>query len=323
MKTSPCLALAAGWLLVACSPADEPVSQTDYAVSIPSAAIDFDASFGETVSGPLVAGGQVSVRYDAARLAECEGTDMGNLAWGVTGYYQLDGGEVNTFEVLSPNRPSGGPVAIELEKTGELSIWFEASNKWGCHAWDSNYGNNYNFYVGHLDTLPSWAGMAQHVITRATCSGQPCPGDYRALDEDFYFDTWARQRAVITDVTFEAWEPGVTDWDNPDLWRTLDAQIHYRFDTSGPLTSAYVDAERRGNNARYAFSLRAIDPLGSGTILDPSDCPAVPLEEDGALVFATMEYYLSIGDIEIRPAFGEMFVGRYADYADLYAVCGL
>lgn len=241
----------------------------------------------------------------------------------MTGYYQQGDGDVNAFEVLSPNRPDGGPVTIELERTGELSIWFEASNKWGCHVWDSNYGNNYRFFVGDMATLPSWAGMAEHVITRATCGGEPCPGDSRALDEDFYFGTWARQRAVISDVTFEAWEPGVTDWDNPDMWSTLDAQIHYRFAASGPMTSAYVDAERRGNNARYAFSLRGIDPLGSGTIIDTADCPEVPLAVDGALVVATMEYYLTIGELEIRPAFGEMFVGQYADYADLYAACGL
>lgn len=69
-------ALAVGWGLVACSPADEPGAQTDFAVSIPTAAIDFDASFAEHVRGPLVAGGQVSVHYDPARLEECAGTDM-------------------------------------------------------------------------------------------------------------------------------------------------------------------------------------------------------------------------------------------------------
>lgn len=318
-RTSSQCILAASILLVACS-GDEPIGeQREHATAIPTAAIRFDASWNETVNGPLVAGGQLLVDYDPQRLATCEGYDQGFLAWAVRGHARINGAETTSFDILSNNRREAGPVRLPLPHAGDLELWFETNDKWGCHEWDSNYGNNYHFTVGHLDTLPSWAGQTRHLISRC---GPGCAGDFRDLEEDFYFGTWARQRAAVTWATFEAWEPGVTDWDNPDIWQQLDARIHYRFGSSGSFESAFVDHQsRQGNNARYAFDLRSLDPLGYGTITEAWQCPSVPLRRDGSYVVTTLELYFSIGDLEIRPAPGEVFTGTFADYTDLYDIC--
>src|SRR5690606_24891531 len=118
----------------------------------------------------------------------------------------------------------------------------------------------------------AWIGEAKYAISRATCAGGACAEDLRPLEGGFFFDSWAKQRAAITAGYFEVWQPGVTDFDNPDLWRELDVRIYYRFDPSGPFSWRWVDfQERAGNNARYSFSLRELDPF-----VDPNACPSVP-----------------------------------------------
>lgn len=99
---------------------------------------------------PLPVGGQVQVAYDASRLPDCRGDLNGHPGWSITGYYSLNGGPVGSFEAGGYS-PSGGtqqPI-INLPEQGDLAIWFQVTNAWGCSAWDSNYGNNYHFNVGN------------------------------------------------------------------------------------------------------------------------------------------------------------------------------
>lgn len=308
--------------LVACAP-EAPSSQTSAQTEIPSAAIDFDADWNESLEGALVAGGTLTVAYEPERLAVCEGVQGEILQWAITGYRQIDDGEVHSFDVISPNRPDGGPVSFALETPGTLSLWFEATNRWGCHEWDSDFGGNYRYAIGTPDTFPSWAGNATFVISRYTCDGaEPCPGDFLPLTDGFVFGTWARQRATISNAYFEAWETDVTDWDNPELWQELDVQMHYRFDATQAFASRYVDFDRRtGNNARYAVPIREIDPLGGNTITQPADCPSVPLEVVDGYVQTTVDYYFTVNDVEVRPAPGETYQGVFEDYLGLYTPC--
>mgnify|MGYP002132643616 CR=1 FL=1 len=72
------------------------------------------------------------------------------------------------------------------------------------------------------------------VISRATCNnGLACDADRRPLTPGWTYETWARQRAAIRTLSFDVWKAGVTDRDNPDLWRQLDVQMRYRFGTTG------------------------------------------------------------------------------------------
>jgi hypothetical protein len=166
---------------------------------------------------------------------------------------------------------------------------------------------------------PAWIGEAKYAITRATCNASVCASDLRPWTAPFHFDSWAQQRAAITRGYFEVWQPGVTDFDNPNLWRELDVRVHYRFDPNGPFEQRYVDfLERAGNNARYAFSLRDFYPFPNG-----GACPTVPfrLGPDERTYEAELELYVSVNGAELRPAPNATFRGLYSSSPNFGTLC--
>jgi hypothetical protein len=109
------------------------------------ATIAFDAGYGERLEGRLVEGGKAVLVYDDERVGECKGQQGGVPQYAVTAYYRIDDGDIGQLVVAglqAPEKPT-----IDLEGAGELEIWFEATNRWGCHVWDSDFGNNYVFEV--------------------------------------------------------------------------------------------------------------------------------------------------------------------------------
>ncbi|NTX10473.1 hypothetical protein HUA76_06720 [Myxococcus sp. CA056] len=136
------------WLLAAVSVlvASVAVSQTAPSITFqsPSQGWNVFAS-----SNPLPFGGAVSIVYDASRLTQCRGNINANTpGWTITGHYQFNNGPVQSFWVAgfssTPNPPA---PSIPLNTRGDLAIWFENTSRWGCQAWDSNFGNNYHFNV--------------------------------------------------------------------------------------------------------------------------------------------------------------------------------
>jgi Family of unknown function (DUF6209) len=318
-------------LVAACSgaPAGEDAAQSSAAsVATAEAQLSFHADFTTTASGPFTAGQKLRVAYDVARSTACRGDLNGHPGWSVTGYYRLNGGAVGTFEAGGFS-PSGGtqPPVFDLPTPGDLEIWFQTTSVWGCTSYDSNYGKNYHFAVGASNRAPGWIGNAAAVVSRATCNGGPCDADRRPLDGGFLFDTWARQRAAITSGYFDVWKQGTTDWDNPNLWRDLDVELFTRVGDAGSFAMTYVSFDHRdGNNARYAFSLRTLDPVGGldgGALTDKSQCPAfpLPLDPSGQYVQVDLQFYVTVNGTELRPAAGGVFHGTYQNYKGLYAVC--
>lgn len=114
-----------------------------------TAVLAFDADWTESVSGSVVGGGNVVVHYDPDRLAQCAGSSGGNAQWSVTGYYQVDGGTVKSVSVTRANGTELVPSdpTITVPRGAELSLWFEATSRWGCHAFDSNLGGNYRYDI--------------------------------------------------------------------------------------------------------------------------------------------------------------------------------
>ncbi len=313
-------------LLAACGAPEPTTGQAESGHTEVRARLVFGADWSVTQSGPLLAGTKAAVSFDHDRLATCRGEQGGVPQWGITGFFSLDGSEPKSFEVFSPNTPPNHEPTLTLSEPGALELWFQSSNRWGCSEWDSNYGNNYHFEVAPPRSFPTWVGNATSVVSRYTCgaTAEPCPADYRPLADGVVFGTWARQRATIANLYFEAWEAGLTDWDNPELWRELDVQLHYRFGATAPFESVYVDFERRtDSNARYAVRLRDLDPLRGNTVVDPASCPSVPLSvtEDGAYVVTEAELYITINDVELRPAEGALYRVRFEDYRGLYEPC--
>lgn len=312
-------------LITACGEADPAPSneliQTGESLGAASPSLHFGRS-GIQLSGTLTAGRELRLSYDADRIAACKGTlNDGRPAWSITGYASVNGGEPTSFHLAGFNSNGGttDPVTavVPLAEEGELQLWFQITNRWGCQAWDSAYGRNFRFQIAANPAAPDWLGNLRVIISRA---GGGCDAAAPLQNDGFTFGTWARSRAADTALCFEAWEPGVTDWANPELWKQLDARIYYRYGSTGPFEFAYVDLEKRvGNNARYRAELRGIDPFRPYQFA----CPAAPLTytADGFYVNTTMEFYLEVNGKQLRPSPNGVFLGHFDDYVDAYRNC--
>ncbi|MFO0555202.1 MAG: DUF6209 family protein [Polyangiaceae bacterium] len=300
---------------------DEEVDESDDALS--GARLVFGADFSESVEGKLRAGDPVELSYDASRLPSCRGDQGGVPQWSITAFYRVGGGDVQSVPVAGLNATS--PVLIVPPATGQLELWFQVTNRWGCVAYDSDFGQNYRFSVAAAAGQPGWVGNPASVVDRWTCGGGPCELSRVALDKGFRYDTWARQRATVAGLYFDVWEEGVTDWDNPDLWKEVDAQVHFRFTGQSAFTARYVDFLHRVNHdARYQVVLRTIDPFFAKPSVVPAEqCPDMQLTRsaDGQYVFVEVELYFTADSVELRPAPQQTFKGRFEDYAAPYAAC--
>jgi hypothetical protein len=317
--------------LVACVAGTDDTA-TDTGEATKAATLKFTSSWAVTQTGTLAPGSKVTIKYDAAR-AQCTGDFMGKPGYSVIASWRLGSGAASTVSVaglppygaLDPTFTIPSAVYGEGAPGGDLEMWFENTSRWGCHAWDSNLGQNYHFAVKAPSSAPDWMGKSWVVMSRATCdNGRACPGDGKALGTGFLWDSWSEQRAAIRQMSFEVFEKGVTDWNDPDTWKKLDVRLYSRVGDAGAFTSRYVDLDSHvGNNARYAVDLRTMHPLAVATISKKSDCPKFPLKLTGAgsLIEADVQFYFRVNGIDLRPADGTVFHGAYQQYAQGYAVC--
>jgi uncharacterized protein YraI len=114
--------------------------------------ITFKSNYTQSVSGTLLAGSPVRIKYDLARLTTCRGESNNTEVWGVTGWAQFDSGAPTSFAVSHLDVNHVVPVAAELQipaSATKVAMWFSINNRWGCNAYDSNFGDNYNFTVDH------------------------------------------------------------------------------------------------------------------------------------------------------------------------------
>jgi hypothetical protein len=327
MRFSISAALSLLLSLSSCIAPTDPSSGGAPALEAGQTILHFDGSWSEWVEGPLQAGRAFTVDYDASRLP-CRDSRGGRPAWSIAVHYRIDGGAVVTQSIAGHEAfPGAHEVELSIDGPGTLELWFESTSVSGCHEWDSNFGANYVFQVDDDPGAPDWMGNATSAITRSSsCGGTACDGDRRPLDQGFRYDTWARQRALVRVLAFDVWEPGVTDHDNPDLWRELDVRVHYRYGAEGEWQWKYVDFARRvGNDARYEVQLRQIDPQGGSTIVSAEQCPDVPLigEASGFYVQTPIELYFTVNGAALRAPSGANFTGTFEDYRGLYAPCAI
>ncbi|MEZ4407887.1 MAG: DUF6209 family protein [Polyangiales bacterium] len=314
MKTSRWMVACALTLTlsVGCAPGDDAtVAGASDAVETPT--VTFAADWSQRVTGALRANSPVRVSYDPARLTACRGEMYGRAAWGITGFYRVNDGEPQSFAVTDNGAAVTATITLPANP-GAVEFWFQNNNRWGCNAYDSAYGQNYRFTFAPAANAPGWIGNGAAVISRASCDGHACDGDRRQLAVPFRYETWARQRAAVRVVTFDVWKEGVTDRDNPDLWRQLDVRMYRRFGASGEFTFSHVNFVRRvGNDARYELDLRTVDPMPDFPMT--SECPGGLVESaDPALVETTMEFYFTVNGVEFRPDGGGSFRAVFANY---------
>ena len=106
--------------------------------------IHFGGDWQDSVDG-TVGPGTVLVDYDLAR-ATCRGVMYGNDAYAVTMWTSIDGQTpvAQTLTSLVDTVNFETPQYVSLPQGDHtLAIWFENTDAFGCHAWDSDYGQNY------------------------------------------------------------------------------------------------------------------------------------------------------------------------------------
>jgi hypothetical protein len=251
--------------------------------------------------GVLAPGGELTIVYAQSRLNQCKQTQNGYELWDITAHVRFEpGGQLIGASV----RDGTATMSVPTDAHSAV-VWFESTSASGCHMWDSNYGNNYVFDCA---VPPQWVGNANTLLTRDT-SGDICGG--ASISQGFSFDTWVRERAAITNLCFQVYQPGMTDHDDPDLWQKLDVSLRWRVAGQNAWQITPVNFDRRvGNDARYAFSLRDIDPFR------PYHCPEMAtLTPDSQYVRATVEYTIYVNGFELRPEPGAAYSGDFIDYA--------
>ena len=158
-----------------------------------------------------------------------------------------------------------------------------------------------------------WAGLVSQTFERYT--QDPCDNGANGVDDaPVVYDEWVRERAAVRNICFEVWSPGVTDTDNPDYWKLLDVQVHFRFG-DGAWQTAYVPSiDRRGHNRRYAWSLDpALDPMLNAASLVAVGAPlTIVSESDGwAEVQKDLVFYFTVNDEKLLTTSGRAFTLRY------------
>lgn len=157
MRTLAC-ALAT-LLLLSCSdpatsglaPGDDETTQAHQGLQA-EAVLQFNADWSVRQSAALVQGNRLRFEYSASRIQDCLGNFEGNPGWVATAHYLLGDAPERTVQV-GGYTPSGFSSLIELDREGELTVWFEVTNRWGCQWFDSAYGQNYRFPVTTAATV--------------------------------------------------------------------------------------------------------------------------------------------------------------------------
>ena len=216
------------------------------AAAKPLGTLDFPVTGAPIQRGALVAGGQISVSYDAARLTTCRATHNGFRFWSLDANVRfLPGGSVATGSLVSSNGATVSPLAFVTDipaGTTSVELWFHNYTPGDCDAWDSDYSRNYQAPV--VATKPAaigWAGDWGSSFAR-DCQHRD------GVPEPAIIDEYVRERACSF-VDADVWAPGITD--HPE-WIFADVE----WTKNAVTTHSWLSyTERVGNNARFRWSL--------------------------------------------------------------------
>jgi hypothetical protein len=114
------------------------------------AVLSFDADWNETQSDAIHAGDSIVVHYDPARLAGCQSSSGGHATWAITAFWRVDGGTTRSLRVTRETTAATIEAAdpkLTVPSGSELEMWFQATNVYGCHDYDSNLNANYHFTI--------------------------------------------------------------------------------------------------------------------------------------------------------------------------------
>ncbi|HEX4450557.1 MAG TPA: DUF6209 family protein [Kofleriaceae bacterium] len=246
-----------------------------------SATLAFTADWQATRAGVIVPGGSVTIDYATSRAPACRGA-----GWDIAAHVLF----TNAPEQIIASVASGSTsFTVPPDGASQLVIWFENTDSTGCDSYDSNDGANYTFAV---ETRPQWLGDATNLLSQSATDA--CAGGADA-NQGFTLDGTARSFDSRSDLCFQVYQPGVTDFPNTDIWQQLDSNVHWQLTTMTGETAWFstpVDFNQFvGNNAQYAFAWEQIDPFRA------NHCPELTPDPIGnGLVQIQVQYYVTVNN---------------------------
>ncbi len=164
--------------------------------------------------------------------------------------------------------------------------------------------------VQDLSAQDLWVGAISYNQTRET--SDICDKSHPIGNEDIFFGSWARQRAVYTNICFQVWKPGVTDQENPDFWKLLDVQVHTRYPCDQAFQTEYVNTPRRvGNNRQYVWDMRRLDPFMGNCSGSKANFKIIRDFGTEVEAEALLEVYFTVNGHEVRKADGWNYFIKY------------
>jgi hypothetical protein len=253
----------------------------DYPSDSRSATLAFTADWQATRAGVIVPGGSVTIDYAASRAPMCRGA-----GWDIAAHVLFtDAPE----EIIASVAGGSTTFTVPPDGASQLVIWFENTDSTGCDVYDSNDSANYTFAV---ETRPQWLGDATNLLSQSATDA--CAGGADA-NQGFTLDGTARSFDSRSDLCFQVYQPGVTDFPNTDIWQQLDSNVHWQLTTMTGETAWFstpVDFNQFvGNNAQYAFAWEQIDPFRA------NHCPELTPDPIGnGLVQIQVQYYVTVNN---------------------------
>jgi len=141
---------------------------TKRAAANEAAIVNFETAWQETQSGLIRQGEVLTIHYDPQRLTACRGTYSGLTGWDLIANVRFfPSGETISKSFIDHSNPRGvadppeiQPLHVNIPADAmRVEVWFQNTNAWGCSAFDSQFGSNYQFAVDQ-------AGPAQPVMFR-------------------------------------------------------------------------------------------------------------------------------------------------------------
>ncbi len=218
-----------------------------------SATLAFTADWQATRSGVLVPGGSATIDVRSRRAHRpCRGA-----GWDIAAHVLFS----DAPEAIIASVAAGSTTfTVPPDGASQLVIWFENTDSTGCAAYDSNDSANYTFAV---ETRPQWLGDATNLLSQVATDA--CAGGADA-NQGFTLDGTARSFDSRSDLCFQVYQPGVTDFPNTDIWQQLDSNVHWQLTpmtgetawTSTPAEfSTSSSATTRNTRSRGSRSIRS------------------------------------------------------------------
>lgn len=176
--------------------------------------VRFGGDWRHEAEGTIEQGGLLRLDYAPERLGTCRARYAGGRAYNIIASWVFHPGEQTDSVALYDGDYFAGdesilqPTVQVPEDATSVELWFSNSDRAGCVAWDSAFGDNYHFDVapaGGDGLRVGWAGEPDFVLFHRD------PGDHRGdQDPAYYWDNMAGMPQAAW-VEVQVWVPGLTD----------------------------------------------------------------------------------------------------------------